>query len=511
MADWHSTVTPPALARLLAATRPPGPAPARRPAYRALAGQIRQLVTEGRLPVGARLPAERELATVLELSRTTVATAYETLRGDGYLRSRRGAGSWTTLPEGAPPPGDALHPVPPDEQGRTLDLGVAALPAPQPWLGAAAARAVEQLPYYASGHGHYPTGVPVLREAVARRYTERGLPTTPDQVLITTGAMGGLHLIQRALVGRGDRVAVEAPSYAHTLQALRLSGARLVPVPYAYRTDHRPGPQDALVPPPVWDRDEWQRVLRGAAPKLAYVIPDFHNPTGALIDEEQRRELLAAARAAGSIVLVDETTAELDWGVPESEPMPRPMAALDRAAQVVTVGSAGKLLWGGLRIGWVRAAPALVRRLAGERVYSDVGTPVLEQLIAAELLGEPLPAVRAHQLDRLRATAHAFAAALPARLPGWSFPMPTGGLALWVSTDGLSGATLAGVGERDGVRIASGNRFGSDGAFEQHIRIPLTVPAAAVPAAVERLAAVAARAAAGGRLGPGDEAQPLAV
>ncbi|MFD8705734.1 PLP-dependent aminotransferase family protein [Kitasatospora sp. NPDC059648] len=497
MADWHTTVTPPALARLLATARLPEPATARRPAYRTLAGQIRLLVSEGRLPVGARLPAERELASALDLSRTTVATAYETLRGDGYLHSRRGAGSWTSLPDGAPPPSDALHPVPPDEQGRILDLGVAALPAPQPWFGRAAARAVELLPHYASGHGHYPTGVPVLREAVARRYTERGLPTTPDQILVTTGAMGGLHLVQRVLVGRGDRVAVEAPSYAHTLQALRLTGARLVPVPYAARAR--------------WDLEEWQRVLRGAAPKVSYVIPDFHNPTGALIDEEQRRRLLAAARAAGSIVLVDETTAELGWGVPGSTPLPRPMAALDRSAQVVTVGSAGKLLWGGLRIGWVRAAPALVRRLATERVYSDVGTPVLDQLIAAELLGEPLRDVRAHQLDRLRATAHAFAAALSEQLPDWGFPLPPGGLSLWGSTGGLSGAALARAGEPAGVRIAAGNRFGSDGAFEHHIRLPLTVPAAAVPAAVERLAAVAARATAGGRFGPADEGQALAV
>ncbi|MER8104027.1 PLP-dependent aminotransferase family protein [Kitasatospora sp. NPDC094016] len=499
MADWHTTVTPPALARLLAAARLPEPAAARRPAYRTLAGQIRLLVTEGRLPVGARLPAERELAGALELSRTTVATAYETLRADGYLLSRRGAGSWTTLPEGAPPPSDALHPVPPDEQGSTLDLGVAALPAPQPFLGEATVRAVEQLPCYAAGHGHYPTGVPVLREALARRYTQRGLPTTPDQILVTTGAMGGLHLVQRALIGRGDRVAVEAPSYAHTLQALRITGARLVPVPYGYR------------PQPEWDLTEWRGVLRGAAPKVAYVIPDFHNPTGALIGEEQRRELLAAARAAGSVVLVDETTAELGWGVPESAPLPRPMAALDRSAQVVTVGSASKLLWGGLRIGWVRAAPALVRRLATDRVYSDVGTPVLEQLIAAELLGEPLPAVRAHQLDRLRATAHAFAAALPEHLPGWSFTPPPGGLSLWVSTGGLSGAALARAGERAGVRIASGNRFGSDGAFEHHIRIPLTVPAPAVPAAVQRLAETAARATAGGRYGPPADTPPLAI
>ncbi|MEE1781654.1 PLP-dependent aminotransferase family protein [Streptomyces sp. SP17BM10] len=503
MADWHTTVTPPALARLLSTARLPDPATARRPAYRTLAGQIRLLVTEGRLPVGARLPAERELATTLELSRTTVATAYEALRADGYLRSRRGSGSWTSLPEGAPPPSDALHPVPPDEQNRTLDLGVAALPAPQPFLGEAAARAVEQLPRYAAGHGHYPTGVPVLREAVARRFTERGLPTTPDQILITTGAMGGLHLLQRVLIGRGDRVAVEAPTYAHTLQALRLAEARLVPVPYAWPDGPLRGPR--------WDLAEWRRVLHGAAPRLAYVLPDFHNPTGALIPEEQRRELLAAARTAGTVVLVDETTAELGWGLPRGTPPPRPTAALDRTAQVVTVGSAGKLLWGGLRIGWVRAAPALVRRLASERVYSDVGTPVLDQLIAADLMGDPLPAVRAHQLDRLRATADAFGAALPLHLPGWSYAPPPGGLSLWVSTDGLSGAALALAGERGGVRIASGNRFGADGAFEHHVRLPLTVPAPAVPAAVERLAAVAAQARSGGRFGTADDGQPLAV
>ncbi|MFE7561172.1 PLP-dependent aminotransferase family protein [Kitasatospora sp. NPDC057500] len=498
MADWQTTVTSAALARLLATARLPEPAgAARRPAYRTLAAQVRLLVSEGRLPVGARLPAERELALALRLSRTTVATAYEALRADGYLRSRRGSGSWTALPEGSAPPSDALHPVPPDEQGRTLDLGVAALPAPQPFLSAAAARAVEQLPAYAAGHGHYPTGVPVLREAVARRFTERGLPTTPDQILITIGAMGALHLVRQALLGRGDRVAVEAPSYAHTLQALRLNEARLVPVP--------------LTPAFTWDLAEWRRVLSGAAPKAAYVIPDFHNPTGALIDEEQRRELLAAARSAGTVVLADETTAELGWGLPEGVTPPRPTAALDRAAQVVTVGSAGKLLWGGLRIGWVRAAPALVRRLATTRVYSDVGAPVLDQLIAAELLTGDLPAVRAHQLARLRDTAGALDAALREQLPHWRFALPPGGLSLWVATGGVSGAALARAGERAGVRIAAGNRFGSDGAFEHHIRIPLTVAAPAAPDAVRRLAEVAVRAEEEGRWQGSDDTQPLAV
>jgi len=479
MSEWHSTVTPPALARLLRGTRLPDPHGRGLPAYRALAGQVRTLVAEGRLPVGARLPAERELAAELALSRTTVATAYETLRTEGYLRSRRGSGSWTALPEGTRPPGDALHPIPPDQRDTVIDLGIAALPAPQPYLAEAVTRAVEQLPAYAAAHGNYPTGVPVLCEAVARRYTERGLPTTPDQILITTGAMGALQLAQRALLGLGDRAAVDAPSYAHTLQQLRRNGARLVAVPL---TEHDQAPR--------WDLAEWQRVLRGAAPRLAYVIPDFHNPTGALIDEEQRRALLAHARAAGTTVLIDETTAELGWATPESE-LPRPLAALDRAAQTVTVGSAGKLLWGGLRIGWLRANPSLVRQLATERAFVDIGTPVLDQLVAAALLTDRLAEIRAHQHERLRASAEALAAELRRQLPDWRFTMPPGGLALWVATPGISGNALARAGERTGVRVAAGSRFGVDGAFENYVRIPLTVPPAGAAEAVRRLATAA--------------------
>ncbi|MFD8600132.1 PLP-dependent aminotransferase family protein [Kitasatospora sp. NPDC059646] len=473
MAEWHSTLTPHALASRLP------PPDGRRPAYRALAAQVSRLVADGRLPVGTRLPAERELAAELRLSRTTVAAAYEALRADGFLHSRRGAGSWTALPEGTRPPADALHPLAPDQHGTQLDLGLAAPTAP-PELAEAAAHALEQLPAYAVGHGNYPTGLPVLREAVAHRYTERGLPTGPDQVLITTGAMSALHLAHQSLLTRGDRVAVEAPSYVNTLRALDRLGARLVPVPFATDPAGNAG----------WDLDQWQRVLRGAAPKLAFTIPDFHNPTGALIDEDQRRALLSHARAAGTAVVSDETCAELGWGVAESE-LPRPLAALDRDARVITVGSAGKLLWPGLRIGWLRAQPSLVRKLAADRALYDLGTPVLDQLIATRLLTAHLPAVRAARHAGLRATAEAFADALPRHFPRWRFTLPPGGLALWVATPGLPATALARAGERLGVRIASGARFGVDGAFEECLRLPLTLPAALVPDALRRIAEAA--------------------
>ncbi|WP_404868558.1 PLP-dependent aminotransferase family protein [Kitasatospora griseola] len=469
MAEWHSTLTPHALARQLP------PADGGRPAYRALADRVSRLVADGRLPAGTRLPAERELAAELRLSRTTVAAAYEALRADGFLRSRRGAGSWTALPDGTRPPADTLHPLALDRTGTELDLGLAAPTAP-PQLAEAAAHALDRLPAYAAGHGTYPTGLPVLREAVARRYTERGLPTGPDQVLITTGAMSALHLVHHALLTRGDRVAVEAPSYPNTLRALDRFGARLVPVPFTTDRTGRAG----------WDLPQWQRVLRGAAPKLVSAIPDFQNPTGALIDEDQRRDLLAHARAAGTAVLADETCAELGWNVDDSA-LPRPLAALDRDARVITVGSAGKLLWPGLRIGWLRAQPSLVRKLATDRALYDLGTPVLDQLICARLLTHHLPAVRTDRHTGLRATAEAFAEALPRHFPHWRFTLPPGGLALWVATPGLPATALARAGERLGVRIASGARFGIDGAFEEYLRLPLTLPAAHVPDALHRI------------------------
>ncbi|MFE0461309.1 PLP-dependent aminotransferase family protein [Kitasatospora sp. NPDC058965] len=501
MADWQSTISPAALARLLRTARLPEPTAGHRPAYLLLARQVQLLLGEGRLAVGTRLPAERELAVALELSRTTIATAYQTLRTEGYLHSRRGAGSWTALPEGSSPPGDALFPLPVEERERLIDLGVASPPAPQALLARAAARAVELLPAYAGGHGHYPTGLLVLREVLAQRYTERGLPTTPDQLLVTTGALSALVLVRSTLLRTGERVAVDSPSYAHVLQGLRSHGARLVAVP-----QHRESPEQL----PRWDPVQWQRVLQGAAPRLAYVIPDFHNPTGALIDEDQRRTLLAAARAAGTVVVVDETMAELNWRTPD-ERMPRPTAALDRAAQVITVGSAGKVAWGGLRVGWVRAAPALIRQLADERVHHDLGTPVLEQLVCATMLGEQLAELRALRLDQLRSSAAALLPALRDRLPHWRFAEPAGGLSLWLDTAGLSGAALARAGERTGVRIAAGSRFGVDGAFEAYIRLPLTVPPAAAAATAERLAATAELAARDTGQAWGDERPALAV
>ncbi|MEV3875272.1 SCO1417 family MocR-like transcription factor [Streptomyces sp. NPDC002454] len=480
MAQWTSTVGSAQLARLLGSQqdRPAGPGSRRPPAYRALADGVRLLVLEGRVPVGARLPAERELALALSVSRTTVAAAYEELRTEGFLESRRGAGSWTAVPAGNPFPARGLEPLPPESLGSMIDLGCAALPAPEPWLTRAVHGALEELPPYAHTHGDYPAGLPALRERIAARYTERGIPTMPEQIMVTTGAMGATDAICHLFAGRGERIAVESPSYANILQLMREAGARLVPVAMAEGLGG-------------WDLDRWRQVLRDAAPRLAYVVADFHNPTGALVPEDQRRALVEAARAAGTVLIVDETMSEVHL-----EPdltMPRPVCGFDPAGStVITVGSASKAFWAGMRIGWVRAAPDVIRSLVAARAFADLGTPVLEQLAVNWLLrGEGWEQAVALRRTQARENRDALVAAVRRELPDWEFGVPGGGLTLWVRTGGLSGSRLAEVGERVGIRVPSGPRFGVDGAFEGYVRLPFTVGGAVADEAAARLAAAA--------------------
>lgn len=463
----------------------------RTPAYRGLAESARLLILEGRLGVGVRLPAERELAAALGVSRTTVAAGYQQLRDWGYLTSRRGSGSWTVLPDGHPVPSGGVEPLPPELAGAVIDLGCAALPAPEPWLTGAYTAALEDLPAYTRGHGDHPAGVPALREALADRYTRRGLPTMPEQIMVTTGAMGALDAVCRLLTTPGDRVAVEAPSYANLLQMLRRDGLRLVPVALGGALSG-------------WDLTEWRRVLRDAAPRAAYVIPDFHNPTGTLVPDEQRSALVAAARASGTVLVADETMVELALDDAVAAAPPRPLAAFDTGGStVVTVGSASKALWAGLRIGWVRAAPGVIRRLVSARSYSDLGSPVLEQLAVARLLRTGWEEAMADRRRLVRGNRDDLVAALREARPDWRFDLPPGGLTLWVRTDGISGAALAAQGDRHGVRVAAGPRFGLDGAFEQYVRLPATVGGDTAREAVRRLARAA------DAVTTGDPAAPL--
>jgi DNA-binding transcriptional MocR family regulator len=441
----------------------------RRPDYAALAAAVRSLLADGRLPLGVRLPAEREAAESLGVSRTTVTAAYRTLRETGHLTSRRGAGSWTTLPHGHRVASSGLWT--PDDDLDMIDMGVAASAAPVELVRAARA-AADDLPRYLGSAGYHPTGLRDLREAVAEGYTGRGVPTSPEQILITSGTQQALDLVLRLSVPPGAPVLLESPTYPNALAALSARRARIS----THGLDAATG----------WDGEMLLGALRQTRPRLSYVIPEFHNPTGHLMPTDLRERLVAAAHATGAELVVDESFVDLSL---DGTPMPPPVAVFDRHSRVVSIGGMSKAYWGGLRIGWVRASAPLVQRLAALRVGVDMSSPVLEQLVAVHLLDQAAEIVEARRAQLLFRR-DALVEALGELLPEWRFVVPTGGVTLWAELDGPISSALSRAAEDVGVRLAPGPRFGLDGTLERFIRLPFTLAADDLTEAVRRIASV---------------------
>ncbi len=442
-----------------------------RPAYRLLADALRLAVADGRIAPGTRLPSERELTEALAVSRTTVSNAYAVLRESGYLASRRGSGSVATLPDTARGHGTgSLFPA--DVSEGDIDLTCAATRAPT-GVVEAYERAVARLPSYLAGRGYLTLGVPDLREAIAARYEARGLPTSPEQVLVTSGAVAGLGIVMGALVRHGTRVAVEHPTYPNTVDALRRCGARLVPL---------------AMDPHGWDVTEAASTISTAGAAAAVLIPDFHNPTGALMADDDRSRIAHALRGAGTVPVIDETIAEVAL---DEVPLPRPFAVHD--PRTISVGSSSKSHWGGLRTGWIRAPRSVLPALVRSRVTSDLGAPVLEQLVLLELL-RVSPGLSGERRADLVSSRDATVGALRRHLPQARFVVPAGGLSLWCELpEGVGATSLAAEAEEEGLLVAAGPRFAVTGGLDRWLRVPYVLPAETMCDAVDRLARAMAR------------------
>ncbi|WP_404954693.1 PLP-dependent aminotransferase family protein [Streptomyces sp. 147326] len=446
-----------------------------RPGYRALADAVRTLILDGRIALHVRLPAERELAEAVGASRATVTGAYDLLRESGYVRSRRGSGTWTELPDGHRPVG--AHAIVGGIGGRAdgepgIDLAIAAMGAPEGSLAEAFAWAAPRLPQLARSPGYHPFGLPDLRTAVAERFSRRGLPTRPEQILLTSGAQQAFSVVVSLLCRAGDRVVTENPTYANALDALRHARLRTGSI---------------AVSDEGWDMEIAESTLRQTVPRMAYAIPDFHNPTGALMPPEQRLRLLAATRATGTWLVVDETIADIALDVPAPAPLAS-LAPRGGADHVITIGSLSKTHWGGLRVGWIRATAKMIAELTAVRVSADMTGSVLDQLVALPLMDDMDRALPA-RLAQLRIQREALVQALQRHTPEWSWRIPPGGLSLWVDLGEAVSSALAERAAAAGVHIGRGARFGVDpGTFEHRLRIPYTLCADRLDEGVRRLA-----------------------
>jgi 2-aminoadipate transaminase len=296
----------------------------------------------------------------------------------------------------------------------------------------------------ASALQYAPTeGVAAMRAAVAARADETGAAVTSEQVMITSGSQQGLDLVARVLIDEGDQVALDDPSYLGAVQVFRQSGARLLPVP----TDRDGMRVDLLA----------RRLAEGARPKLVYVVPHFHNPTGGLLVAERRRLLAELAERYGFLVVEDDPYGDLAFA---GGRLPSTDVHSDR---VVRLMSLSKTLCPGMRVAGLTGPAALVRELVAAKQSSDLQTNTFGQYLLADLLADPafLPAHLARLRELYGGRAAAMASLLRERAPWLTFDEPRGGLFFWCAVDDprVTSDLLYETALAEGVAIVPGAPF----------------------------------------------------
>ena len=439
-----------------------GPMDDHGPAYREITDRLRLMIVDGRVADGSRLPSERDLAAALGVSRTTTARVYAELRDAGLTRSRQGSGNVVALPRFA---SSTSSLVPTRDDPDTIAMTYSAWPGP-PGLARAFEVAAAGLPGLLSTTGYLPDGLPRLRSLLADRYSEEGLPTDPDQIIVTNGAMGAISLVARALARPGSRTLVEGVTYPHGADAFA-AGGRLSALPVAER------PWDGL-----------DDALASGRHDAAYFVPDFHNPTGAVMTDEERGHWARALSRRDVVPVVDESLRDVNL---DGIAMPPVFASYDPRA--ILIGSSSKSYWGGLRVGWLRAPQSSVVPLLQARMMDDLGSSAFDQLVLCELLedgGQTLAASRA----RSRAARDHLLEQLAIQLPQIRATCPAGGLNLWLTLPERVSTPLVADGTDHGLLLTAGSRFfpGAPAAGERHLRLPFTQSHEVLTEAVRRLA-----------------------
>jgi 2-aminoadipate transaminase len=455
--------------------------------YEQIAERVREAVRSGALAPGAKLPSTREVATRLRVHRRTAVQAFHLLESEGCVTS--GVGQGTFVSERA---GEILKRPRPAGEGDGAD------PALFSWDAAVRIRPSghsEIWRYWAQGqktsdvirftgatadpsffpaedlreiidevferHGssaldYGPAeGYLPLREWVAASLAGRGLKIDPDQVMIVSGSQQGLDLLSRLLLREGDLAVVEEPGYTNGFRLFQANGARVLGVPM----DEGGLRVDVL-----------RQICARQAPHLLYLMPIFQNPTGLTLDPERFQPLLETCARYRVPIIEDQFDADLYY---EGE-APRPLKAADTRDQVLLLGSFSKILFPGLRLGWIAVPPPLVRPLRELKQMADFSSGLLAQYAMdlycrRGLLDEHLKRVRAIYGARLRSMCAAMDAEFP---PGTSWIRPRGGLTLWVALpQGVDALELHERARREGVDFSPGPFFFPQGGGSGYLRL----------------------------------------
>jgi GntR family transcriptional regulator/MocR family aminotransferase len=499
------------------------------PLARQIQAQVEQLIRDGWLAPGVKLPATRELARALGVNRTTVTLAYEELVAAGWCRAHVGQGTFVVAPAGGPRPREreapALARVPLDWTrlfSRSAHIAAASAARRD---GAGAAAGGRPLISFAAGtpdSGLFPTeafrrvlnqvvrteGTTLLQYQAADAYEPLphylstyllrfGVRARPEEILVVNGSQQGFDLIARTFLDPGDVVAMEQPTYPRAIEVFRAAGAQLVPVPWDGE-----GPSVAAL----------EQVLARHRPKLFYCQPTAHNPTGLTIPPEAGRRLLDAAARHHVPVVEDGFDGSLYYG----DRRPLPLRALDRDGLVLYIGTFSKILFPGLRLGWLVAPAPVAERLRAAKQLADLGTSPLIQAAVyrfceRRLLDRHLARVVGEYGRRRTSLLEALARHMP---PDVRWTEPRGGFSLLLTLPpGCDASALLPLALRHGVAFTPGARFFLDGTGERAARLSFSsVPVRRIEEGVRRLAEAIAEWRRTGRARPAPpRAEPLVV
>jgi GntR family transcriptional regulator/MocR family aminotransferase len=479
------------------------------PLPRQIQVHLERLIHERLLAPGVKLPATRELARELGVNRATVSFAYEELVASGLARAHVGQGTFVAGPvAGEAEPADGAGPGAPPEaidwsgllsRSARVSLGererrrLGALPGRLPpglisfaggmpdsamfptdafrrVLNAVIREEGEELLQYYPGAGYPP-----LRRFLSGYLLRFGVEARPDDILIVNGSQQGFDLIARTLLDPGDVVAIEEPTYPRAMQVFRAFGARLAPVALG---EDGPRP-DAL-----------ERVIERHAPKFFYCQPSAHNPTGLTISGDGRRRLLEVCARRRVAIVEDGFDGSLYY---DARP-PAPLRALDRRGLVIYIGTFSKILFPGLRLGWLVAPRPLLERLEAAKQLADLQTSALIQAAVYHFCERRLLERHLARIaDEYRRRHRRLLESLTRRMPrDVSWTEARGGFSLLLTLpEGFDATALLARAVARGVAFTPGPAFFVEEGGERAMRLAFSaVPAARIDEGVRRLADV---------------------
>jgi 2-aminoadipate transaminase len=476
----------------------------REPLYSQVASYVRHLIETEALKPGVKLPASRELAVDLGVDRTTIVSAYDQLVAQGLATAHVGQGTFVAarVSGSIRPREDASEEAPPSDgfDWQQSFSRVARLSADWRPPDFSSYQRLGDTISFAGGmpdSSLFPidafrrvmnevlrtegpallqyspaSGYPPLRRYLADYLVRKGIVVTEADILIVNGSQQGLDLVARTLLDPGDRVIVEGPSYPGALQIFRAHQAEVVTVPVG---------DDGI------RRDLLEALIQRRTPKCLYVMPTFQNPTGVTVSLDGRRELLAIAAKAQVPIIEDDFHNELRY----DGTAVIPLRGLDRQGQVIAVGTFSKILFPGLRVGWVVAPPEVIGRLIVAKRVSDFHTSALIQaaiyhFCRQRLLDRHMDRMRVEYRRRRDTLLEALGQHAP---PGVTWTRPQGGFSLLLTLPlGIDVQSLLPEAAREGVLFTPGTLFYADGGGRHQLRLSFSdIPAEHIDEGVKRL------------------------